>query len=57
MVSQFAANILNGTSLPPSFHDGLRAQEVMHAVDLSSKERRWVSLPLGDVEEGRLIGS
>jgi predicted dehydrogenase len=46
IVSQFVRNILNGTALPPSFYDGLRAQEVMHAVDQSSRDRKWVSLSI-----------
>ncbi len=32
--------------LVPTFYDGLRAQEVLDAVELSSREGTWVQLPL-----------
>lgn len=32
--------------LLPTFHDGMKAQEVLDAVLLSADERRWVDLPL-----------
>jgi predicted dehydrogenase len=32
----------------PTFEDGARAQEVLDAVLLSARERRWVDLPLDD---------
>lgn len=44
IVTQFIGNILHNTDLPPSFHDGLKAQKVMHAVEISSQEKRWVSV-------------
>jgi predicted dehydrogenase len=31
-----------------NFQDGARVQEVINAVELSFRERRWVALPLGD---------
>ena len=44
MVTQFLANIRNDTNLPPTFYDGLRAQEVVDAVERSATERRWVEV-------------
>jgi hypothetical protein len=29
-----------------NFHDGLWVQEIINAVEISHRERRWVSLPL-----------
>ena len=44
MVTQFLANIRDDTNLPPTFYDGLRAQEVIDAVVRSTEERRWVEV-------------
>jgi predicted dehydrogenase len=45
IVTQFVANILEGTNQPPTFYDGLQAQEVMDTVIRSAEQGRWVSLP------------
>jgi len=39
-------DIVLGTSLAPTFHDGVRAQEVMDAVVRSAAERRWVEVEM-----------
>jgi predicted dehydrogenase len=39
-------DIVFGTSIAPTFHDGVRAQEVMDAVVRSAAERRWVDVEL-----------
>jgi predicted dehydrogenase len=39
-------DVLFGTSIAPTFHDGVRAQEVMAAVVRSAAERRWVDVDL-----------
>ena len=39
-------DIVLGQSLAPTFHDGVRAQEVMDAVVRSAAERRWVDVDL-----------
>ena len=44
MVSQFLANIRDGSDLPPTFYDGLKVQEVIDAAVQSHKESQWVSL-------------
>ena len=43
---RFIDVIVNDESPSPSFYDGMKAQEVMEAVILSHRERRWVDLPL-----------
>lgn len=40
----FLNAIAEGTDMNPSFDDGVKAQEVLVAVDKSVTERRWVSL-------------
>ena len=32
-----------------NFDDGLRVQQVINAVEIAHRERRWVTLPLDDV--------
>jgi predicted dehydrogenase len=44
IVSQFVAGIQADSERPPSFYDGLKAQEVIEAVLQSARERRWVSI-------------
>ena len=46
IVSQFVSNIINDTDSPPTFFDGLKAQEVMEAAMLSAEEKKYVSLPM-----------
>ncbi len=46
IVTQFVSNIRNGTNQPPTFFDGLKAQEVIEATSISVEEERWVTLPL-----------
>ncbi|MGB9682219.1 MAG: Gfo/Idh/MocA family protein, partial [bacterium] len=36
--------IANDTPITPNFYDGLKCQEVLEAVELSIKERRWVKI-------------
>lgn len=48
LIPYFVARIRGEeTPLLPTFHDGMKAQEVLDAVLLSAEERRWVDLPLG----------
>jgi predicted dehydrogenase len=44
MVTQFVSNIRHDTDLPPTFYDGMKAQQVIDAALRSAKEGRWVSL-------------
>jgi predicted dehydrogenase len=37
--------ISKGEQPSPSFHDGLRCQAVLEAVEISANERRWVEVP------------
>ena len=47
LVSSFITEIVDGgASNEGSFGDGAWVQEVINAVELSFRERRWVSLPL-----------
>jgi len=46
MSRRFIDVIVNDEPPSPSFYDGMKAQEVMEAVVLSHRERRWVDLPL-----------
>jgi predicted dehydrogenase len=46
MARRFIDVIVNDELPLPSFYDGMKAQEVMEAVTISSRERRWVDLPL-----------
>jgi predicted dehydrogenase len=45
IVSQFLANIVDDTDLPPTFCDGVRAQAVIEAVIRSAERRCWVQVP------------
>ena len=46
-MSSFITEIVDGgASNEGSFGDGAWVQEVINAVELSFRERRWVSLPL-----------
>jgi predicted dehydrogenase len=45
MVTQFIANIRNDTDLPPTFYDGMKAQQVLDAVIQSAEQERWIPLP------------
>ena len=42
IVSQFVRGVRCGDELPPNFHDGVKAQEVMEAVTRSAQEGQWV---------------
>jgi len=42
----FSENILKDKNTPPSFYDGFKTQEIIEAVDLSHKHKKWVSLPI-----------
>jgi predicted dehydrogenase len=42
MVTRFLDNIRYGTDHPPTFLDGLRAQEIIDAAIRSNAQRRWV---------------
>jgi predicted dehydrogenase len=47
LISNFVTEILSGDAVNEGdFLDGARVQEVINAVELSFRERRWVSLPL-----------
>ncbi len=46
LVDVFVRGIRGGTTVAPSFVDGLRVQETMEAAHRSHAERRWVDLPL-----------
>ena len=49
LISSFITELLDGEDRNEGdFHDGARVQEVINAVELSFRERRWVALPLGD---------
>ena len=53
LISSFVTELLSGDDgNEASFDEGARVQEVINAVELSFRERRWVSLPL-DAEPGR----
>jgi len=43
-VLDFLNAIAEGKQASPNFHDGLRCQEILVAVDLSVQERRWVKV-------------
>ena len=45
-MTDFVDSILSGKELAPTFYDGLRAQEVLDAVELSDREAAWIKLPL-----------
>jgi predicted dehydrogenase len=40
----FVQDIATGSRLAPTFHDGVRAQEVLSAVERSAEARRWVDV-------------
>jgi hypothetical protein len=40
-------DLVLGSRMAPTFHDGVRAQEVVDAVVRSAEERRWVDVELG----------
>ena len=48
LVASFASEILGEKESEGDFEDGARVQEVINAVELSFRERRWVELPLGE---------
>jgi predicted dehydrogenase len=49
LVSSFISEILSdGDDNQGNFVDGAHVQELINAVELSFREKRWVSIPLGD---------
>lgn len=42
----FFKSVLSRSKASPNFYDGLKAQEIVEAAYIASKERRWVNLPL-----------
>jgi len=47
LVSSFITEILSGDATNEgNFEDGAHVQELINAVELSFRERRWVSIPL-----------
>lgn len=49
LISSFISEIVEGRESEGDFLDGGRVQEVINAVELSFRERRWVNLPLGSL--------
>jgi predicted dehydrogenase len=45
-IHAFIEAILAGQQMIPNFEDGLHNQEVMEALEISARDRRWVDLPL-----------
>jgi predicted dehydrogenase len=43
----FVQDIATGSQIAPTFHDGVRAQEVLAAVEQSAAERRWLDVDYG----------
>ena len=41
-------DLVLGSAMAPTFHDGVRAQEVVEAVVRSAEERRWVEVELAE---------
>jgi predicted dehydrogenase len=44
-------SVVENTASSPSFYDGMKAQEVLEAVEQATLQKRWVTVPQG---EGRL---
>ncbi len=44
LIQRYVDSILGATGDYPTFHDGLRIQEVLEGVEISASQRRWVSL-------------
>ena len=59
LVSSFISEILSdGPENEGNFEDGAHVQELINAVELSFRERRWVSIPLaGGEHDARSIAS
>ena len=45
-VNNFVNALANDRPMDPDFSDGLRNQEIQEAATISTRERRWVDLPL-----------
>jgi predicted dehydrogenase len=45
-INDFLECVVKDRDRSPSFYDGVKAQEILEATYISSKEERWVSLPL-----------
>ena len=46
LAEEFTRGIKEGMKVAPSFYDGMRHQEIIDAILLSQRERRWVTLAL-----------
>ncbi len=58
LTANFATEILaGGEGNEGNFDDGLQVQEVINAVEISHRERRWVSLPLDARDAGQPGGA
>lgn len=42
---EFISAIAKGSAVPPDFGDGLRAQQILDAVETAASEERWVRVP------------
>jgi predicted dehydrogenase len=52
----FITGLVEGRTACPDFVDGMKVQEVMEAGYISAREKRWVSLPLGNIGTNRNFG-
>ncbi len=53
LVRHFVDEVLDGTAAECTFFDGAKSQELVDAIVLASRERRWVDLPLHGVRDQR----
>ena len=53
LLRHFVRGVRGEEAPSPSFYDGVRCQEVMDAIYLSSSEGRWITLPLAESEIGQ----
>jgi predicted dehydrogenase len=54
LIRRFVAEIAADATVGPTFTDGVRAQELLEAVLVSMRERRWVDVAIegSDTESG-----
>ena len=45
-LKNFIQSIIDDREMQPNFQDGLRNQEILEAVEISARDRRWIDLPL-----------
>ena len=50
LAREFVRGVESGTSPSPSFYDGYRCQQVLHAVRESSRTGREIVIPPGDTD-------